>query len=131
MNVETPRARRLGRRLDAIGHIHLRNDLSPIERTRRLVDLKIKARKEAEHDRRQPELKHRVHKFQSNNSGPETDFPISDDESTEDGETDAHKIQELRIKSLVRRCTQLELDAKYWKDKFAKESGRCSGLLAR
>lgn len=132
--MKTARALRLRKHLDSIGQIHARNDLNSKQRRRRLSDLKIKARKEAENDRQQPLLKYRAKKS-SNNwlPVPQKDFPltahdtpltpaVSDDESIDNAETENSKIQEMRIKSLVRRCSQLELDAIYWKQKFGKES---------
>ena len=125
----TPRALRLHKRLDAIGHIHSRHDLTVNQRTRRLIDLKIKARKEAENDRHQPELKYGTNNVESNNYSqkePPYEHPVlSDDESIAENETDNSKLQEVRIKKLVRRCTQLEQDVTYWKKKFGKESGAC------
>ena len=139
--MKTARALRLRKHLDSIGQIHARNDLNSKQRRRRLSDLKIKARREAENDRQQPLLKYRAKKS-SNNwlPVPQKDFPltahdtpltpaVSDDESIDNAETENSKIQEMRIKSLVRRCSQLELDAIYWKQKFGKESGAYAVLL--
>lgn len=117
---------RLHKRLDAIGHIHARNDLTVNQRTRKMIDLKIKARKEAEKDRHQPELKYGTEYIESkHHNSKETLYEqtiFSDDESIAENENNNSKLQEMRIKKLVRRCTQLEQDVTYWKKKFGKES---------
>ena len=130
--MKTARALRLGKRLDSIGHIYARNDLNPKQRRRCLSALKIKARKEAEHDHQQPLWNNCLH-----SPAPQKDSPliphdtpdVSDDESIDNAGTESSKIQEMRIKSLIQRCSQLELDAIHWKRKFVEESGVYAVLL--